>query len=291
MSVLLGFAIGVAAYAMLYVGKGLQKLAIEGFKGKPGIKEGLVSRHSGTWTAGFVLTTAYMFVQWAALLYAPVNVVASLEGVGLIVLLAFSIVVLKEPITRVEIGSVAFIIVGIIFVTLFDVNSSMVTSANVSSSSYYMALVVILAVEGAAILITRVRAPRYTGVSLGVTAGTFMAFQTVAKRVTAANDPSLGLPFTVLVFVSAVLTLLVTQFALAKGKANRVLPVFTSTSIFLATLLGALVLGEIVLLVQVAGLVLVVFGVVCITAIGKDARSPDAMKEAIVQHSEGDPEK
>ncbi|MBN2153861.1 MAG: hypothetical protein JW839_20555 [Candidatus Lokiarchaeota archaeon] len=269
MSVLLGFAIGVAAYAMLYVGKGLQKLAIEGFKGKASIKAVLASRHSGTWIVGLVLTTAYMLVQWVALLYAPVNIIASLEGIGLVILLVFSVTVLKESINRIEMGSAVLIIAGIACITLLNVNPSEVDASSVSDVTYYVAFAVLVATEVAAAVAAWRRKSAFAGIALAATAGTFMAFQTVAKRVTAANIPSLNLFFTLVVLFCALMTLLVTQFALAKGKANRVLPVFTSTSMFLATLLGVLVLGEVVLPLQVVGLGLVVAGAVIITAIEK----------------------
>ena len=55
--VFIGLIIGILAYVMLYLGKGIQKYAIEGFK----IDKSIKSKHSGTWIFGTVLITTYFF--------------------------------------------------------------------------------------------------------------------------------------------------------------------------------------------------------------------------------------
>ncbi|MCD6570284.1 MAG: hypothetical protein J7L53_06235, partial [Deltaproteobacteria bacterium] len=67
--ILFGLILGVISYISLYTGKGIQKYAIEGFKADRTIK--IKSKHSGIWIFGTILTALFMFIQWAALNYAP----------------------------------------------------------------------------------------------------------------------------------------------------------------------------------------------------------------------------
>lgn len=81
----LGVFIGVFAYIILYIGKGIQKYAIEGLKVDKKVK----SKHSGVWIFGTILTSSFVFVQWIplSLFHTPMNLIAPLEGIGLITLL------------------------------------------------------------------------------------------------------------------------------------------------------------------------------------------------------------
>lgn len=261
-----GIGIGLVTFTILYIGKGLQKLAIEGIKAKKSVK----NKHSGVWIAGTLLTALHMFIHWVALLYAPVNVVAPLEGAGLVVLLVFCYVVLKERITRVELVGVALIIASIFLITSFNVNPALVDPGLVNLPLFFLLLPVLLGAGVAGILVSRARGYKHAGVVLGLVSGTLMAFQTVAKRVTSVPDALLGVSFSVLVLLFALFTMVTSQLAFAKGDANRVQPCFTSMSIFLATVLGGVTLGEIILLPQYIGLALALAGVFLITVIDKE---------------------
>lgn len=262
----IGVLIGLLAYASLYLGKGIQKYAIEGFKDKEGGK----SKHSGIWIVGTILTAVYMFIQWGALLFAPINLIAPLEGMGLIVLLIFSYFVLKEAITKIELGGVGFIIAGIVFITAFNQNTSDVVASMLNTASFYTILIVLIIVEGALALVLFKLKHKFLGIVLATTAGTMMAFQTVSKRITAIPNSAITFPFTIMVLVFATMTLVFTQLSFAKGKANRVLPIFTSASIVLAMIIGIFTISEIINMFQVIGISCVVLGVICITAFGKE---------------------
>ncbi|MGV9205958.1 MAG: hypothetical protein ACOC44_18265 [Promethearchaeia archaeon] len=49
---------------------------------------------------------------------SPVNLIAPLEGLGLAVLIIFSYFVLKESISKTQIGGIVFILTGIIIITI-----------------------------------------------------------------------------------------------------------------------------------------------------------------------------
>ncbi|GAJ22119.1 unnamed protein product, partial [marine sediment metagenome] len=64
--------------------------------------------------------------------------------------------------------------------------------------------------------------------------------------------------FTLATFIFALSTLLITQYAFAKAKANQVVPCFTSTSIILASLMSVLALNGSISWIQVIGIILIV---------------------------------
>ena len=265
-NVIIGFIIGIVAYIILYIGKGIQKYAIEGLKVDKSVK----SKHSGIWIVGTILTAIYLFIQWAALLFAPINIIAPLEGIGLIVLLIFSYYVLKEDISKFELFGVVFIILGIFFITFFNINLGDIVYEDFNLNIFLILSISILCVEGILILISKFNKYKAAGLIIGITAGSFMAFQTVAKRVTAIIDPTITLIFTIITLITAVMTLLITQFAFTKAKANQVLPCFTSASIILATLTGLFALNESIILIQIFGIVFVITGIILITKFKKE---------------------
>ena len=262
--IIFGIIIGIIAYVSLDLGKGIQKYAIEGLKEDKTVK----SKHSGIWIFGTILTSIYMFIQWAALFFAPINLIAPLEGIGLIVLLIFSYYVLKEKITNIEIVGVVLIIAGTVVITLFNPNTGEINAADFNLNMFLLFSLPILGIEIVAIFISKFKDYKFAGLIIGITAGTLMAFQTFTKRVTAI--PENFLIFTGIMFAVAVSTLVVTQFAFAKANANVVVPCFTSASIVLATLSGAIALNELIEPIQIIGIILIVLGVICLTAFKKE---------------------
>ena len=114
--IFIGIILGLIATIMLYLGKGIQKFAIEGLK----IDKTVKSKHSGIWFAGLALTISFMGLQWISLavFHTPMNIVAPFDGVGLVTLLFFSYFVLKESISKTELLSVLLIIIGTILVNI-----------------------------------------------------------------------------------------------------------------------------------------------------------------------------
>lgn len=266
MSVILGFFLGFLAYILLYLGKGIQKYAIEGLKVDKTIK----SKHSGIWIFGLILTGSYMLMQWIALLFAPINIIAPLGAAGLIVLLIFSYQILKESITRLEIAGSGCIIAGLVLISVFNTNRGAVLVGDFDLVTFSWISIIVVGVEIVAILVLNAKKSTHVGFILGLNAGTFNALQTVSKRVTSINDFTLTLVFSGLSIGFSVVTLLMTQLAFAKGKANRVIPCYTSADIIYATLLGVIVLTEVILPVQVMGIGIIIAGVLLLTAFKKE---------------------
>jgi len=262
--IFLGILIGLVSYSSLYIGKGIQKNAVDGIKEAKSLK----TKHSGIWIAGTILTALPVFFQWAALLFAPIKLIAPLEGIGLIVLLLFSYRFLHEKITPVEIAGSAAVIVGIFLIALFlkEGTSSAAAEEVAASRLLYILLPLALAETALVLFCLRLRV-LITGYIIGFTAGTAMAFQTLAKRIsTVPGFPVYGI---IGVIVFAPLTLFITQVGFARSKANQVVPAFTAASIVVATVSGYLILGERLLPPQFAGIFLVAAGAVFMTAFRK----------------------
>ena len=110
-NIVLGVSLGVIAFACLYLGKGIQKYAIEGYR-KEGATRGEKGKNTGVWIVGLALTGSFTFIHLFALLYAPISVIAPIEGLGLIILCIFSYFVLEEPIDRMKSYGIILIIIG-----------------------------------------------------------------------------------------------------------------------------------------------------------------------------------
>lgn len=262
-NIIIGLFIGTLGYCLLYLGKGIQKYAIEGFKGEKQFE--IKSKHSGIWIFGTILTSSNVFIQWAALLFAPINVIAPLEGLGLIILIIFSYYVLKEKIVKVQLIGIALIITGTILIPLFNPNTGSITIIDFDIPLFIILSLIILSSEVILILVSKSNQFKAAGLILGITAGTFMAFQTTSKRITAIPESTIILIFTIITFIYSILTLVMSQYAFTKAKANIVVPCFTSASIIIAILLGFVSLNEQLEFVQIIGIALIVAGVILLT--------------------------
>ncbi len=266
--VFIGLIIGILAYVLLYLGKGIQKYAIEGLK----IDKSIKSKHTGTWVFGTVLTTTYFFVQWAALFFAPINIIAPLGGIGLLVLILFSYYVLHEEIHKIQIIGIIFIIIGTTIVNIFNPNTGEIYAEDFNLSLMLTFSLPIIIIEVIAVIISKLKDYVAAGLIIGTTAGTFNALQTVSKRITAIPDPVLTIVFILITFLTAVLTLIFTQYAFTKAKANIAIPCYTSASISLAVIISLIALNEKIDIIQVIGIIVIIFGVIFVSAFRKEIK-------------------
>jgi multidrug transporter EmrE-like cation transporter len=254
----LGVFIGLIAYITLYIGKGIQKYAIEGFKEDRTIK----SKHSGIWIFGTILTALFVFIQMIPLtvFHTPMNLIAPLEGVGLVCLLFFSFFVLKESISKTEVLSVVLIIAGTILINIATKDPVELIQADFNRNSFLIAFGILMFFSTPLVIIGFLKPSNVIGIMLGLNAGCFMAFQTLAKRIIDIGD--LALIFTFVMFAFATVTLTLTQFAFTMARANVVVPSFATASIILTIVLGIFVIGETIVLVQIIGIVCIILGII-----------------------------
>ncbi len=273
-----GISIGLISYLLLYIGKGIQKYAIEGFKEskddptkekrKKTVK---TAKNSGIWIFGTILTALFLFIQWIPLTVfdTPMNLIAPLEGFGLIVLLLFSYFVLKEKITRIEISGAAIVILGIILINVLATAPTELIREDINFNAFWIFFGFIFGIEILGILVTvlLLKNTRWSGILIAFLAGTCMAWQTLSKRISGISGLSLIFVFVVITF--AIATLGLTQWAFTKIQANLVVPIFTSVSIILTAILGKFVINELIKPIQIIGMGVIVVGVILISSLDK----------------------
>ena len=269
--IFLGLTIGLVSYSSLYLGKGIQKYAVEGIKSAKTLK----TKHSGIWIAGTVLTALPVFLQWAALLFAPVNLIAPLEGIGLIILLLYASRKLKENISFTEAAAAGLVTLGIFLTAFFSRNGFTAGPDGTGSVSLPRVLYFLLplAVFEAVLVFSALKFRlKSAGYIIGFTAGTVMAFQTLSKRISGFSGFAVYGIIGVVIF--APLTLFITQLGFTRADASKVVPAFTASSILTATAAGVLILSEQIAPVQIAGTALVAAGAVIMTAGGVFRKGP-----------------
>ncbi|TFG16996.1 MAG: DMT family transporter [Promethearchaeota archaeon] len=261
--IIIGLVLGIIAYVSQYLGKGVQKFAIEGYKNRS--KYSGKGKNTGIWIFGTILTSIFMFIQWIALLFAPINLIAPIEGLGLIVLVFFSYYVLKEPISKNQIFAVVLILSGIVLITLFNVNPSEISFNTLKIEMLVFLSVVVIVIELIIYSFSKYYNLRIVGFILGITAGTFVALQTASKRITAIPNSNLSIIFIIITFIMAIFSLIFTQYAFTKANANTVVPCSTSSSILLAIFIGVFSLSEQIVLHQIVGVVFLIGGIILLT--------------------------
>ena len=266
--ILLGLLLGIIGYITLNLGKGIQKYAIERFKSDDRFK--IKSKNSGTWLLGTSFTLIFFIVQWIALLFAPVNLIAPLDGLGLIVLFTFSYFVLKEETKKVEIFGIFLIIIGTIFVTLFNSNPSEIESKNLNLFFLFILFTSIISIEIFLILFSKLNNYKGAGLIFGIAAGTFMAFSTISKRITAIPDVIIKITFIIIVLIFSLIQLILSNIGYTKANANVVVPCFTSSSIILAVLIGYLCLNERIVFIQIIGIIQIICGIILLSVFKKN---------------------
>ncbi|MCG3220002.1 MAG: hypothetical protein H7641_01360 [Candidatus Heimdallarchaeota archaeon] len=254
----LGVLIGLVGYISQYIGKGIQKYAIEGFK----IDRTIKSKHSGIWIFGTVLTSLFVFIQWIplAIFHTPMNLIAPLEGIGLVTLLLFSFFVLKESISKTEVLSIVLILAGTVLINIFVKDPIELEYTDFFLNAFLIAVGIFLFICIPIVIYAFRKPSNFFGIILGLMAGCCMAFQTLTKRITDIGD--LALIFTFVTFAFATITLALSQFAFTMAKANVVVPSFASASIILSIVLGILVINETIVPIQIGGIGCIVLGII-----------------------------
>ncbi|MHA1279127.1 MAG: DMT family transporter [Candidatus Helarchaeota archaeon] len=259
--VFLGILLAIIAYASLYLGKGIQKFAIEGYT-QEGLTRGEKGKNMGIWILGLVLTGAFMFIHLFALKFAAISIVAPIEGLGLLILCFFSYFILKEPINLIKTIGIALIIVGLILISIFMPDPEAIPK-DFDATLFLIFLATILGFFLILGLYSKQHNYKAAGAIFGSFAGVFMCFQTITKRITWIEGYS-WVVFIMFGFAAA--TLLVTNFGFLKADAVVVVPFFSAVSIMLPTIIAIFIFGESTVPIQWIGIIIIVFGVIFLTA-------------------------
>ncbi len=215
------------------------------------------------------INNSIFFLEWVSLIFAPINIIAPLGGVGLLFMLPFSYFILNEEVYTIQIIGSLLIILGTIFVTFFNPNSGEIYLKDFNLPLLLTFSIPIIIVEMIFVLISRLNGYAGAGLIFGITAGTFNAFQTVSKRISAIPEPIISSVFTCIAFLMALLALLFTMYGFSKAGANVVVPCDISADISTAVFISLFAVNEKIEIIQIFGIIIIILGVAFVTGFRK----------------------
>lgn len=264
-----GLALGAAGAVCMNVGKGVQKMKVEVLKHGLEAFRSPHRRDLVIWALGYAMTaSAGIFYSLALARTDQPSVIAAMTGVGLVALVAFSAFVLREPVGRTEILGVALVVLGTVAV------SAMHTTANMGGRFEVRELMLwagsVLGMWVLPVTYTLLTG-RFHGTIFGALAGSLIGVSMILGDIamTEAGGSLIGQlkgPYVYLALLAGTSALVLTQVAFFKSRAVVVVPCSNSLMILVPVLLERAILGVTISPGQAAGMVVIVAGIVVMTA-------------------------
>ena len=251
---------GLASFSLFNLGFALEKKAIQ--KLSPEKKEKAIILlktilKNPLWLFGLFITIIGIAFYFIALLWAPFSAIAPLSGFGLIVLVVFAHLDLKESLKKVEIISFSLIIIGIIV-------SSYLTSLEEVSYTWNEWLEYAHSLGGALlvglsllvsmilIIIPIARKNQMTAYNLAIFGGIIAGVQTIIiKGITvwfSAQNWNVNLIIVIMYILAMLATSLLStgslQFAFKEGKVSIVMAIYNGITILFPMFFGGILLKE-----------------------------------------------
>lgn len=234
-----GLLLALAAAAFFECSYVLQALGVREVPamGRPGVAalRGLVVRPR--WALGIVLGLVAFALQVLALRHAPLTFVQPVLASGLLLLLAFSVVVLHERVGPRQVAAVAGIIGGVTAIALADPARGHSTD----STAFAVAAVVLGAVASAAFLRRR---PGVNVLLASAVASDALAALAAAEAARALPEVLPAAAWCLLAAAAGLSTLAAESTALQQRGASRVAPIVLAGQVAVPVALAPLLLGE-----------------------------------------------
>ncbi|MHA1199132.1 MAG: DMT family transporter [Candidatus Heimdallarchaeaceae archaeon] len=248
-------------YAALYnIGfvlekKAILKLPLEKKEGFLNLLKSILTNK--LWLLGAFLTIASMGFYYLALLWAPLSAIAPLTGFGLIVLIIYAHLDLKESLKKLELIGFALVIVGIVISSImmsYGVKDLLWGEWKNVSHSINGAIVVFgsLLVAVTFTFIPVLFRKKIKPIDIAIFAGLMAGIQAIVfKGITVwSSEGNISLDLVIIVFY--ILTLLVIslmstgslQFAFKEGKVSNVMAIYNGVSTIFPMLFGGIILLE-----------------------------------------------
>jgi len=263
MSRWLSVLITILAFTLLSTGFVLMKRGIGwiGFKGK---KDRSFYSHLSLWILGFVLINVYVVPNTIALKYLAPHLVSSMAGWGIIVMIFFSHLILKEKLYHSDYLYTAFIVVSIVVLHFFEyqgsedkVNMFMLIAA--VSLPFSLLLPAFLR-----FVPKRIKTILYAALS-GISAGLIIVMLKVLVSFSGFAVPSyFSSPYFYLYLFFSLAAFITLQVAYKWGQMMTVGPIQYSATIIYPALCSFLVFGRHIHLVQIAAMAAIIYSVVAI---------------------------
>ena len=267
-SLWLGILFAIIASTNMNVGKAIQKWKVKVFGHGRKMFRRAHRKDLGVWGIGFLLTSsATIFYSLALKFTDKSSMVSSLTGIGLIGLVLFAWLVLKEKVGKQEIGGAALVLLGTAIMGLFE-------SSPEAQEPYLLGFLIC----GGIILVLLVppvfwswRTRRYHGLTFGALAGALLGIAVILgdfALLSAENSffGQLRYPYPYFAVFSGTIAIVVTQLAFWRGAAMVVVPTINSVMILSPVVLEYFAFGTVLSPVSYLGIVAIVAGVVFLTA-------------------------
>ena len=267
-NLLLSLFLGTTASLAMNVGKGIQKWKVDVLKHKTSVLQNRHRKDFIVWLLGALLTASSAPLYSLAFKYSDQpSLITSLGGIGLIGVLIFSVLVLKEAITSKKLIGAGLIIFATILINYFN-NSASKQIIQLNSFfplllSYLIGLTLVFYISHR---LQQVAGKLYSVIA-GVLLGTSMILADIAL-VSSAGD--LWRQFHEVYVYIAIMTALgafvVTQLALMREQGSVVIPIIHSTVILISVILEFIIFSASLTPIQLIGVLIIIIGVFFLTS-------------------------
>ena len=271
-----GIAVAAAGATLLNVGKGVQKMKVDVLKKGRRAFHTENRRDLGIWTAGLLMTaSASGLYSYALKLTDKAGLVSATSGLGIVALVIFATLVLKERFGRREQLGTAAVVAGTVLVGAFNQPLPFDPDYPVGKLLVVAGVVVVASVVACVI---SWKTNRLSSLTFGATAGSYIAIAMIfgdLALIEAGNDfvGQLSNPYPYVALVIGACALGVTQLAFFRGRAMVVVPTINSFMIGGPPALEYVVLDTALGPMQLVGMAVIMAGVVVLTTSPEGIRS------------------
>jgi len=264
----LGLLLGALAAICLNVGKGIQKMKVKVLGRGRAMFSPPHRRDFVIWTIGAITSFSATVLYSLALKYTDKSsLVSSLNGVGLIGLVLFAWLVLKEPMGLREWLGAALVVVGTTAMGYLD--QPLPAGQSYSLSRFLYLVVILIAIFGPLALLA-LRVVRLHGLIFGAIVGTLIGVAMILGDMALVKSQGdffgqLQNPYSYIAIFCGGSALALTQFAFWRASALAVVPTINSFMILVPVLLEYFTFGTVLRPVQYGAVLIIVAGVVLLT--------------------------
>jgi len=263
-----GLLLGIFGSLLLNVGKGVQKQKVLVLKQGRKMFSPLYRRDFSIWLTGILMTVAASGFYSASLKFTDKSsLVASLSGIGLVGLLLYAWLVLKERVGFREVFSSALIILGTGMVSYFNQPLAEEQRYNLG---HFLWVSLVLALVFGALAGLGVKVVKFWGFAFGLIAGSLIGLAMILGDMALVRSGGSMFrqfqnPFVYLALLSASSALVLTQVAFFKGAAVLVVPTINSFIILTPLLVEYFVFQTRLNLIQYFGAMIIISGILILT--------------------------
>ncbi|MDP8254871.1 MAG: EamA family transporter [Candidatus Alcyoniella australis] len=220
------------------------------------------------WASGFLLTfAASPLLSYAMKLTDKAGIVSATCGVGIVGLVIFASVVLKERFGKREAIGCLMVLAGTMLMGYFNKPIEIFQGYPIAK------LFIVIGIIGSFTLLLCVAAwktNKLISLTFGATAGLFIGFSLMLADlalIQSGNDflGQLKNPFPYIALTTGTVALVLTQLAFFRGRAMVIVPTINSIMIASPPILELIVLGTVMSIMQVVGLLVILGGVLVLT--------------------------